>query len=82
MVPVPTTVRGGLTLSRIRVGPPTLVCSKGRGGQMMDAWKKARHDGACNILVRLGKAAGLRDGADMDVEAPTCSPGTGPATSG
>jgi hypothetical protein len=44
----------------------------------MDAWKKARRDGACNM----GKAAGLRDGADMDVEVPTCSLGTGPATSG
>ena len=36
----------------------------------MGAWKKARHDGARNILVRLGKAAGLREGADMDVEVP------------
>ncbi len=46
-----------------------LVCSKGRGGQM-GAWKRARHDGARNILVRLGKAAGLREGVDMDVEVP------------
>ena len=28
----------------------------------MGAWKKARHDGARNILVRLRKAAGLREG--------------------
>ena len=50
-------------------GDHALVCSKGRGG-LMGAWKKARHDGARNILVRLGKAAGLREGADMDVEVP------------
>jgi hypothetical protein len=50
-------------------GDHVLVCSKGRGGQM-GAWKKARHDGAHNILVRLGKAAGLREGADMDLEVP------------
>ena len=36
----------------------------------MGAWKRARHDGARNILVRLGKAAGLREGVDMDVEVP------------
>ena len=46
-----------------------LVCSKRRGGQM-GAWKRARHDGAHNIVVRLGKAAGLREGVDMDVEVP------------
>ncbi len=32
--------------------------------------KKARHDGARKILVCLGKVAGLRKGADMDVEVP------------
>ncbi len=36
----------------------------------MGAWKKARHDGARNILIRLNKAVGLREGADMDVEVP------------
>jgi hypothetical protein len=46
-----------------------LVCSNGRGGQM-GAWKQARHDGACNILVRLGKVVGLREGAGMDLEVP------------
>ena len=51
-------------------GDHALVCSKkGRGGQM-GAWKRARHDGARNILVRLGKVAGLREGVDMDVEVP------------
>ncbi len=50
-------------------GDHALVCSNGRGGQM-GGWKKARHDGARNILVCLGKAAGLREGADMDVEVP------------
>jgi hypothetical protein len=29
-----------------------LVCSKGRGGQL-GAWKRVRHDGARNVLVRL-----------------------------
>ncbi len=38
----------------------------------MGAWKKARHDGARDILVRLDKAVGLREGADMD---PTTPPG-------
>ncbi len=32
--------------------------------------EEARHDGARNILVRLGKVAGLREGVDMDVEVP------------
>ncbi len=50
-------------------GDHALVFSKGRGGQM-GAWQRARHDGARNILVRLGKAAGLREGVDMDVEVP------------
>ena len=36
----------------------------------MGAWKRARHDGARNILVRLGKAAGLREGVEVDVEVP------------
>ena len=36
----------------------------------MGAWKRARHDGTRNILVRLGKAAGLREGVHMDVEVP------------
>ncbi len=62
-------------------GEATLVCSKGCGGQM-GAWKRARHDGARDILVRLGKAAGLREGVDVGVECPTCAPVTGPATSG
>ena len=48
----------------------------------MGAWKRARHDGARNIMVRLGKAAGLREGVDVGVECPTCAPVTGPATSG
>jgi hypothetical protein len=39
--------------------------------RQMGAWKKGRHDGARNILVRLGKAAGLREAAEMDVEVPS-----------
>jgi hypothetical protein len=50
-------------------GDHALACSKGHGGQM-DVWKRVRHDGARNILVHLGKAAGLREGADTDVEVP------------
>jgi hypothetical protein len=50
-------------------GDHAVVCSKGRGGQT-GAWKKARHDRARNILVRMGKAAGLSEGADMEVEVP------------
>ena len=65
---LPTTKRPRWTPT---YGDHALVCSKGRGGQMGCAWKRARHDGARNniLVLRLGKG-GRRQGSALL----TCSP--------
>ena len=50
------------------MGDHALICSGGRGG-CLATWKTKRHNACRNILVRLGVAAGLTPGDDIDVEA-------------